>query len=104
METADTSGEAWWQIELVDSATDAWKKYEVQSVELAFRTNPSGYPTEYSGRKRRYHRIIGTVDGCRTAGGRSSDGRRTVVGGVRVVSGAENQLIEAAPFGRLDQM
>ena len=33
---------------------------------------------------------------------------RTVVGGARVVSGAEknhlNDLIEAAPFGRLDQM
>ena len=43
---------------------------------------------KYSGRKRRYRRTIGTVDGCRTAGGRSSDGRRTVVGGARVVSGA----------------
>ena len=35
-------------------------------------------------------------------------GRRTVVGGARVVSGAaapkKNHLIEAAPFGRLDQM
>ena len=33
-------------------------------------------------------------------------GRRTVVGGARVVSGAEKKyhLIEAAPFGRLDQM
>ena len=39
----------------------------------------------------------------RPAGGRSS---RTVVGGARGVSGAEkkNHLIEAAPFGRLDQM
>ena len=35
-----------------------------------------------------------------------SDGQRTVVGGARVVSGAEKKkhLIEAAPFGRLDQM
>ena len=35
-----------------------------------------------------------------------SDVRRTVVGGARVVSGAEkkNHLIEVAPFGRLDQM
>ena len=41
----------------------------------------------------RYRRIIGTVDGCRTAGGRSSDGRRTVVGGARVVSGAEKKII-----------
>ena len=46
-----------------------------------------------SGRKRRYRRTIGTVDGCRTAGGRSSDGRRTVVGGARVVSGAEKKII-----------
>ena len=32
--------------------------------------------------------------------------RRTVVGGARVISGAENKnhLIEAAPFGSLDQM
>ena len=31
---------------------------------------------------------------------------QTIVGGARVVSGAEkkNHLIEAAPFGRLDQM
>ena len=35
----------------------------------------------------------GTVDGCRTAGGRSSDGRRTVAGGARVVSGAEKKII-----------
>ena len=41
----------------------------------------------------RYRRIIGTVDGCRTAGGRSSDGRRTVVSGARVVSGAEKKNI-----------
>ena len=35
-----------------------------------------------------------------------ASGRRTVVSGPRVVSGAEkkNHLIEAAPFGRLDQM
>ena len=42
----------------------------------------------------RYRRIIGTVDGCRTAGGRSSDGRRTVVGGARVVSGAEKKSFD----------
>ena len=41
----------------------------------------------------RYRRIIGTVDGCRTAGGWSSDGWRTVVGGARVVSGAEKKFI-----------
>ena len=39
---------------------------------------------------------------------RPSDNRRTVVGGARVVSGAEKKsisiLIEAASFGRLDQM
>ena len=28
-----------------------------------------------SGRKRRYRRTIGTVDGCRTAGGQSSESR-----------------------------
>ena len=41
-------------------------------------------------------------DGCR----QSADGRWTVVSGARVVNGAEkkNHLIEAAPFGRLDQM
>ena len=38
-------------------------------------------------------RITGTVDGCRTAGGRSSDGQRTVVGGAHVVSGAEKKII-----------
>ena len=39
--------------------------------------------------------------------GREADGRRAGrPGGARVVSGAEkkNHLIEAAPFGRLDQM
>ena len=47
-----------------------------------------------SGRKRRYRRIIGTVDVCRTVGGRPSDGRRTVdVCGARVVSGAEKKII-----------
>ena len=41
-----------------------------------------------------------------TVVGRPADSRRTVVGGTRVVSGAEkrNHLIEAALFGRLDQM
>ena len=41
----------------------------------------------------RYHRIIGSVDGCRTAGERLSDSRRTVVGGARVVSGTEKKII-----------
>ena len=41
-----------------------------------------------------------------TVVGRPADGRRTVVSGACVVSGAEykNNLIEAAPFARLDQM
>ena len=47
-----------------------------------------------SGRKRRYRRTAGTVNGCRTAAGRSSDGRRTVVGGARVVSGAEKKSFD----------
>ena len=51
-------------------------------------------PCMWSGRKRRYRRTIGTVDGCRTAGGRSSAGRRTVVGGARVVSGAETKSFD----------
>ena len=47
-----------------------------------------------SGSKRRYRRTIGTVDGCRTAGGRSSDGQRTVLGGARVVSGGEKNSFD----------
>ena len=47
----------------------------------------------FSGRKRRYSRTIGTVDGCRTGGGRSSNSQRTIVGGARVVSGAEKKII-----------
>ena len=51
---------------------------------------------------RAFGRAFGRVFG-RTSGQTSG---RMVVGGARVVSGAEkrNHLIEAAPFGRLDQM
>ena len=78
----------------------------IQCESASFLVTPELLEEPASGRKRRYRRIIGTVDACRTAGGLSSDDRRTVVGGARVVSGAEkkNHLIEAAPFGRLDQM
>ena len=52
--------------------------------------------------------IVAGVVFSRERPGFRPDGRRTsgqtVVGGARVVSGAENHLIEAAPFGRLDQM
>ena len=49
-----------------------------------------------------FGRAFGRAFG-RTSGQTSG---RTVVGGARVVSGAEikNHLIEAAPFGHLDQM
>ena len=48
---------------------------------------------------------IGTLDAttCRHVG-RSAGRPAGRPGGARVVSGAENHLIEAAPFGRLDQM
>ena len=51
---------------------------------------------------RAFGRAFGQAFG-RTSGQTSG---RTVVGGARVVIGAEqkNHLIEAAPFGRLDQM
>ena len=57
---------------------------------------------EVSGRKVRCRRISGSVDGCRTAGGRSSDGRRRRPCCQR--RRKRNHLIEAPPFGRLDQM
>ena len=57
---------------------------------------------------------IRSVDSRRTVVGRSSDGRRTVVGrssgrtsgrrACRQRRRKKNHLIEAAPFGRLDQM
>ena len=46
------------------------------------------------------------VGGARVVSGRSAGRPAGRPGGARVVSGAEkiNHLIEAAPFGRLDQM
>ena len=60
-----------------------------------------------SGRKRRYPRIINWYrgrlsDGQWTAGGRPADGCRRHA--CRQRRRKKNHLIEAAPFGRIDQM
>ena len=46
--------------------------------------------------------FLWSSDDCRTAGGRSSDGRRRRP--CRQRRGKKKHLIEASPFGRLDQM
>ena len=71
--------------------------------------NRSGDDQVLSGGQESYPLRIFTLgrSGRWTAAGRSSAGRPAGrPGGARVVSGAEkkNHLIEAAPFGRLDQM
>ena len=70
------------------------RKHGLQSRGQDQVHRPLARNLQVSGRKRRYRRTVGTVDGCRTAGGRSSDGRRTVVGGARVVSGAEKKSFD----------
>ena len=95
------------------SLARTWKHFANISVKLfslrsRFRRTRKLPPAHF------YLGSIGSVDGCRTVVGRSSDGRRTVVGrssgwtfgrrACRQRRRKKNHLIEAALFGRLDQM